>query len=193
MDFLWSRWIRMIVKIGQIGVYRSFFISLIYDTIKIEDEKTVICSRTSKNRGWITASSSEAIDWQQVESGNIMGEKESRSQGLIRFFLRYIPGRERVESRTWPLLDGGRGKRSSLLQLSQWRIDTRFTLLTNWSTLESLRRPRCFRSIHVRIFDYQLRSIIAQVSAENRVKLYRRFCLLLLRLTNLGSQRTYRC
>lgn len=48
----------MIVKIGQIGVYQSFFISLIYDTIKIEDEKTVICSRTSKNRGWITASSS---------------------------------------------------------------------------------------------------------------------------------------
>lgn len=32
----------MIVKIEQIGVYRSFFISLIYDTIKIEDEKTVV-------------------------------------------------------------------------------------------------------------------------------------------------------
>lgn len=160
-------------------------------TIKIENK--IVC--LSKNRGWITASSSVR---QSIgnESSNIMGEKESRSQGLIRFFLGCIPCR--VANVTfigwWPR----KKMRSSLLQLSQWRIDTRFALLTNWSTLESVRRPRCFRAqwnarFAVWFFDYQRRSIIAQVSAENRVKLYRRFCLLLLRLAELGSQRTFRC
>lgn len=78
-------------------------------TIKIENK--IVC--LSKNRGWITASSSVR---QSIgnESSNIMGEKESRSQGLIRFFLGCIPRRECVESRTWPLLDGGRGKRCDL-------------------------------------------------------------------------------
>lgn len=64
-------------------------------TIKIENK--IVC--LSKNRGWITASSSVR---QSIgnESSNIMGEKESRSQGLIRFFLGCIPRRECVESRT---------------------------------------------------------------------------------------------
>lgn len=87
-------------------------------TIKIENK--IVC--LSKNRGWITASSSVR---QSIgnESSNIMGEKESRSQGLIRFFLGCIPCR--VANVTfigwWPR----KKMRSSLLQLSQWRIDTR--------------------------------------------------------------------